>query len=194
MSPNKSHHHGDLREALIRAGLELLAEHGTEGLTLRRAAAKAGVTHAAPAHHFDGLDGLRSAISERGFEQLLEALECASAEAGSDDYQRLLDSNLAYVKFASENSALFQLMFTQVKIGTDSLKTMAGKSYALLQDNCSRMKHGYDPVAFEFAIWAMTHGYAALDMANRRPRHGAIIAPDFDELMRTLIAPPTAAE
>ena len=66
---SRPHHHGDLRRALIDAGLALLTEGGTSALTLRGCAARAGVSHAAPAHHFDGLDGLRVAIAEEGFDR-----------------------------------------------------------------------------------------------------------------------------
>ncbi len=61
--PEKPHHHGNLREALIVAGIEILKEGGLPALTLRACAARAGVSHAAPAHHFDGLPGLVTAIA-----------------------------------------------------------------------------------------------------------------------------------
>jgi AcrR family transcriptional regulator len=72
---DKPHHHGNLREALINAGLLLLKEDGLDGLTLRRAAARAGVSHAAPAHHFSGKQGLVAAIAARGFLPLTEPTE-----------------------------------------------------------------------------------------------------------------------
>ena len=61
-APRTAHHHGDLRQALVAAGIELLDEGGLAALTLRRCAARAGVSHAAPAHHFKGLRGLLTAI------------------------------------------------------------------------------------------------------------------------------------
>lgn len=194
MSAGKSHHHGDLREALIEAGLSLLAEYGPEGLTLRRTAARAGVTHAAPAHHFDGLNGLRDAIAERGFVQFLKALEETKNDDAADDYKRLLKINLAYIKFAEENPGLFHLMFTQVKIGSEALKIAAGKCYMALQECCAHLEHEHDKVAFEFAVWAITHGYAALDMANRRPMNGKVVAPDYAKLLEILVSPPKGKE
>ena len=59
----KQHHHGNLREALITAGVGLLNEGGLSALTLRKCAARAGVSHAAPAYHFKGLNGLLTAIA-----------------------------------------------------------------------------------------------------------------------------------
>ena len=65
----QAHHHGDLRNALIRAGLDILDTEGLDALTLRKAAARAGVSHAAPAHHFQGKEGLLAAIAAHGYEQ-----------------------------------------------------------------------------------------------------------------------------
>ena len=76
--PPKPHHHGNLRNALIEAGIDLLKEGGLPNLTLRKCAALAGVSHAAPAHHFDGLDGLRQAIASEGFSRFRQAMLDAS--------------------------------------------------------------------------------------------------------------------
>ena len=73
----RPHHHGNLRSALIDSGLALLANEGLAGLTLRRAAAAAGVSHAAPAHHFDGLPGLLTAIAARAFQLFADQMEAA---------------------------------------------------------------------------------------------------------------------
>ena len=65
--PENKQQHGNLKEALVLAGMQILEEEGLAALTLRRCAALAGVSHAAPAHHFDGLKGLRTAIAIRGY-------------------------------------------------------------------------------------------------------------------------------
>ena len=64
--PKKPHHHGNLREALIRAGLVRLEKDGPDAMTLRKCAARAGGPHAAPAHHFNGLISIKGAITARG--------------------------------------------------------------------------------------------------------------------------------
>lgn len=192
MPPNKSHHHGRLREALIEAGMELLAESGTEGLTLRRTAARAGVTHAAPAHHFAGLEGLRNAIAERGFDQFLETLRAAGNDESADGYERLLATNLAYLKFAEDNPGLFDLMFSQIKHGSGSLKEAAGRCYATFRAACARVEHNHDKVAFEFTVWAVMHGYAALDMPNRRPLNGEVTPPKYPELLKIILSASTS--
>ena len=77
----RPHHHGNLREALIIAGLELMEEGGPDALTLRKCAKRAGVSHAAPAHHFNGLTGLKAAIVARGHRLFSDFIRKAGAEA-----------------------------------------------------------------------------------------------------------------
>ena len=78
-----------LRDALVDSACALLEEGGREALTLRRCAARAGVSHAAPAHHIDGIDGLLTAVAARGFEHFADALEGAAAAAPPDPRARL---------------------------------------------------------------------------------------------------------
>ncbi len=88
MTKEIPHHHGNLREALIDAGLQLLAEGGPSALTLRRAAARAGVSHAAPAHHFDGLTGLLTAIAVRAYQAFSGQMIQHREAAGANDFTR----------------------------------------------------------------------------------------------------------
>ena len=71
----KAYHHGDLREALIKAGRAILEKDGVEALTLRACARKAGVSHAAPQHHFASINDLLAEIAATGFEDFVKALD-----------------------------------------------------------------------------------------------------------------------
>src|SRR5262245_25989316 len=102
------YHHGDLRAALIVAATELLREHGLEAFTLRECARRAGVSHAAPAHHFGDARGLLTACAAAGFEHLADAMEHGAGSAGSDAQARLRAVGAGYIGFALENRALFQ--------------------------------------------------------------------------------------
>ncbi len=107
----KSYHHGDLRRALIEAGVQLLREKGVAGLSLREAARLAGVSHTAPYRHFKDKAALLIAIAELGFIRLAESQEEAAAAYPDDPRQQLITSGIAYVRLAVENPEITQLMF-----------------------------------------------------------------------------------
>ena len=94
----KSYHHGDLRNALIQAGLELLAEGGVQELDLRKVARRAGVSHAAPYRHFADKQALIAAINEEGFHLLAERIRSTLREVSDEPFEQLLGVALAYVR------------------------------------------------------------------------------------------------
>src|SRR5271154_1132897 len=105
-----SYHHGDLRDALVRAGRTILEEDGLAVLSLRRVARTAGVSPAAPYHHFADKQALLDAVATQGFDALTSAMETRMAKETDPD-ARLDASGVGYVVFAVENPALFRLMF-----------------------------------------------------------------------------------
>ncbi len=108
----RPHHHGDLRNALVDAGIALLTEGGAQALTLRKCAARAGVSHAAPAHHFNGLAGLKHAIALEGFHQLRALMTNCDGCTNPDALTRLKSMCLCYIEFAVAHPALFDEMFS----------------------------------------------------------------------------------
>lgn len=166
----KPHHHGDLKNALVRAGLDLLEEGGLDGLTLRRAAARAGVSHAAPAHHFDGKDGLLRAIAARGFVIFAEMMEFERERAGTKPRDRLIGICRGYLKFAETKPALFKLIFTtKGRSDEDEELAAAGaRAYGVLAEACAPFQVAKDgPGVNEAMIWALVHGYATLRELDR---------------------------
>jgi AcrR family transcriptional regulator len=107
----ETYHHGDLRRALLAAALRLAQKKGVDALSLREVARAAGVSHAAPYAHFADKAALIGALKANGFTLLGQALVEALAGAPSDPRARLLALAGAYVRFASEHAAFFQLMF-----------------------------------------------------------------------------------
>jgi AcrR family transcriptional regulator len=105
----KTYHHGNLRESLLLAAEATLAQRGVHGTKLRDVAKAAGVSHAAPYHHFASLNELLAAVAERGFIALGDAMEHASSAA--DPQERLLQIGQAYVHCAQAQPARFRLMF-----------------------------------------------------------------------------------
>ena len=107
------YHHGDLRAALLDAGDELLREAGLQGFTLRGCARRAGVSHAAPKHHFGDVKGLLTALAERGFQRLADGLVKELDAANGDLALEMVGTARAYTAFAERYPEHFRIMFRQ---------------------------------------------------------------------------------
>lgn len=108
-----SYHHGNLREALIVAAIELIHDNRSTAFTLRQLARRLGVSHAAAYHHFTDKSALLAAVAEAGFERLHDAMLEGLEREGEEPLARLVDICLAYVRFASQNRALYRVMFSE---------------------------------------------------------------------------------
>ncbi len=190
-APARPYHHGNLRATLLATAEALLAEHGAQGLTLREVARVAGVSHAAPYHHFAALDDLLAAVAQRGF----EALEAAMAEAVSvtDSRERLLRVNEAYVRCAMSHPQRFRLMFgplLSAKEQHPGLQQAAAASFQhVLQASLAHdREHG---AHLAVAGWSLAHGLShllidgALDGIPIEQREPAVLARTLaDKLLR----------
>ncbi|MGE0454548.1 MAG: TetR/AcrR family transcriptional regulator [Vicinamibacteria bacterium] len=166
----RPYHHGDLRRALIDVALQLVAEKGVEGLTLREAARRAGVSQAAPYRHFPDKTALLLEVAEEGFramhQQILEAL----AQAPADTAARLSAIGVGYVRFAVAHPAHFRIMFgnelarsqaspTAEQTAMAVFRELAGE---ILKGQMSGVIRGDDPLGLAVAAWSMAHGLAAI--------------------------------
>ena len=107
---DRPYHHGNLRPALLAQAEQTLREHGLEALSLRELARQTGVSHAAPRRHFPNRQALLDALAESGWRRL--GAEVRAAGRGSGEYEaRLRAANRAYVRFATRDAALLELMF-----------------------------------------------------------------------------------
>ncbi|MAM60891.1 TetR-like C-terminal domain-containing protein [Maritimibacter sp. UBA3975] len=179
MAEGKPHHHGNLRAALVEAGVALVHRDGPDALSIRKVAAAAGVSHAAPAHHFPSLLHLRTAIVAEGYRRFTASMETAIAEAPNTPRDAALGACLGYLRFARANSGLFDMMFGTTDCIHDDpdLRETADASYAVLA-RISAPFAGADPVDTELAIWSMIHGFASLAISG----NGMHDAPDLEEL------------
>src|ERR1051326_1003237 len=112
--PRKTYHHGDLKNALIKTGIEILAKEGIEGLSLRKVAQRAGVSHNAPYSHFPDKQSLIAAISTEGFYQLYTELDATILAYPKNPKNQLQQGALAYVQFALNITDTFKIMFSGV--------------------------------------------------------------------------------
>jgi AcrR family transcriptional regulator len=160
-----SYHHGDLRDALIRAARRILEKHGLTDLSLRQVARAVGVSPAAPYHHFGDKQALLNAVATQGFAALTSEMLARMAKE-TDPAARLDASGIGYVVFAVENPALFRLMF-----GSDSEEMAADapliearkKAYGVLQAAArDTSPEGIANPLVCLRLWALVHGIAKL--------------------------------
>lgn len=192
-SNEKTYHHGNLKQALVTAGMELLEQEGLEKLSLRGIAARVGVSHTAPKNHFGSLRGLLTAIGAEGFRRHAAFMRVGltGAETRKDRLNAAMDG---YVRFAQTHPALFELMFssTTCDYTDEALNTAAEASYQVLAE----ISQGLDwdkagtpnaQARTEAMLWSLVHGYARLMLDGQlgmaiAPGDILEILPDFEYL------------
>lgn len=169
MAKQSNYHHGDLRKALVDTSLLMLEELGLEGLSLRKIAARVGVSHAAPEHHFPTLRHLLNALAVEGFTALRARMldETAPAATAADRLRGILRG---YVGFAAARPHLFRLMFNRNRLDwEDEVLGEAGQGARTVLAEISKPladRLGLDDPAerlsLEHLVWSQAHGYAHL--------------------------------
>ena len=170
------YHHGALRDALLEAAERVLEREGLPGLTLRAVAREAGVSHAAPTHHFGDLAGLVSELAAIGFRQFNAAMVAAGAAHGSPIETGLARAR-AYVGYAQAHPGMYGLMFRteRLDMSRPSLKQAAGDSFAALagavgagrQEQISDQALSLDQAGAIAHAWCLVHGFAMLLIDGR---------------------------
>lgn len=172
--PKASYHHGDLRNALLAAAEVELSEKGVEGFSLRGVAKRAGVSHAAPAHHFHDTSGMLTELAAIASERLKQCMVRRQAETDGSPRARFIASGVGYVEFAVGNPALFKLMFGSEKpdMSNVDLKLKASSAFMLLVNDVAALT-GKNPMADDEGMlqvasaWSIVHGLSNLVIANR---------------------------
>jgi AcrR family transcriptional regulator len=190
-----AYHHGDLRQQLLAAAEEIILERGVEGFTLREAARRAGVSPAAPAHHFGDARGLLTEVALLGFRDFGKALELADKAGGADPARRLQEQAQAYVRFALENPARFQLMFRHDKhdVTNEEFVKVAAHSYGVLEGAVRAATQtppdrdlAPESYGFLLAMWSIVHGFSHLalggELLKRLPEPA-----DQEEILSSLL-------
>lgn len=165
----RGYHHGDLRRGLVEAGLAILEEEGLAALSLRGAAARAGVSHAAPRNHFRGLSGLVSAIVAEGFRRHAAAMRAEMAAAPDDPESQAVAAGEGYCAFAVAHPALFKLMFASERSdpADEDLHAAKAASYEVLAEVARGLDLGrpagpHGDTEAELHLWSLAHGFASL--------------------------------
>lgn len=175
MRKRKQYHHGNLREVLLRAAIQLIAEVGPGGFTLREIARRAGVSHNAPYRHFRDKDELMAAVATEGFGELTQAMLNA-VEGQSNARERLRSSGLAYIEFALRRPEHFAVMFDapvssskEPKFAEASERAFGTLVGFVQACQAERELPPGDPLPFALLAWTMVHGIAKLATARRLP-------------------------
>jgi AcrR family transcriptional regulator len=176
----RGYHHGNLKEALVRAALELIAEKGPAGFTFADAARWAGVSPAAPYRHYRDRDALLADVARRGFEAFADAL----ARAWDDGKPEVLSAfdrlGRAYLQFAKSEAAFYSAMFEAgiAPDGDPDLRAAGERAFAVLRGAAEKLvalapaKERPPALMVALHIWSMAHGIASLfgrGDAARRP-------------------------
>jgi len=174
----RNYHHGDLKNALIAAGLDILSKEGVGALSLRSVAQKVGVSHAAPYAHFVDKQALIAAISTEGYERLYSAIRAAVDRHARDPAGQLVEGAWAYVSFALDDPDHFKVTMSGVvekEQDYPAFVEVSKKSFALVvsiveacQSNGVLPKGSPDLVAV--GVWSLMHGLVSLLLENQIPR------------------------
>lgn len=166
------YHHGNLRAALIEAGLKLIEEKGVRALTLREIGTRVGVSRMAAYRHFADKADLLGAICDVGFAQFADALEEAWRGAAADFRSRMLAMALAYVRFAAEHRAHYEVMFGPAPDSGERVPPAGGhgeRAFGILEQTiragqeAGAVRDG-DPVMLARMVWAQVHGISMLGL------------------------------
>jgi AcrR family transcriptional regulator len=186
--PERPYHHGNLRSALLDAAERTVRERGVGELSLRELARDVGVSHGAPRRHFPDRQALLDALAQNGFGRLRTELRTAVDDAGDEFEARLHATAAAYIRFATADPALLELMFAvKHREGAEALQEAAENTFAVMMEvvvqgqSESRLDPG-DPERVGLVLFATIQGIAAL-------LTGGMVAPEqLDELLSDSIA------
>lgn len=185
-SGRRGYHHGNLREALIRAALDLIAQKGPAGFTFADAARAAGVSSAAPYRHYRDREALLVDVARRGFELFAERLDRAWSDGLPDPFAAFENIGRAYLAFARDEAPYYSAMF-EAGVPTDAdpaLREASERAFGVLRRAAETLSGGAPaakrPPALMVAlhVWAMAHGIASLFARGDAGRRSLPMAPE----------------
>jgi len=175
VSRKNSYHHGDLKNALIQAGIEILSKEGVNGLSLRKVARKAGVSHAAPYAHFTDKQALVAAISTAGYEKLYDKVYDAVQHHQGDPLRQFVEAAWAYVEFALTDPDHFKITLSGVvekEKDYPAFVDISHKSFGLIVElveagqRAGILNEG-PPDLVAVSVWGLVHGFVSLILEDQ---------------------------
>jgi AcrR family transcriptional regulator len=178
VSTSKSYHHGDLRAALIQAGLKALESQGLAELSLRQLAREVGVSPTAVYRHFPDKQALLDVLAQVGLEQLAQWQQAATQ--AQDSANSFAATGRAYVRWALANPALFRLAFGQRRSARDTLFGENAAARMLREHAFSQTGSDAGVQRLMIQAWAIVHGLAMLMLDGQIPADDALIDQAID--------------
>ena len=184
----RPYHHGNLRTALLAQAERTVRERGVQDLSLRQLARDVGVSHGAPRRHFPDRQALLDALAEAGFARLGAELRSAVVDAGEDFQARVRATATAYIRFATRDAALLELMFAgKHQAQSGALQEAADRAFSILlelieQGQADGVLEPGEPERVGLVLFATIQGIAALITG------GMIHAEQLDDLVADAIA------
>lgn len=170
MAKRRPFHHGNLRQALVDAAIELLDSQDVAGTTLRAVAAFAGVSHAAPANHFKDRRALLTEVATIEFSRLRASIQNALSERGLTDKERISVFSEAVVRYALKHPNRYELLWRKELVDHEDpgLLSVMDSIYDSLcaEIRSATQNTAFDVHTFAVSIWSMTHGYVALRLSG----------------------------
>ena len=171
------YHHGSLREALLEAALALIGRKGSQALSLREVARRAGVSQAAPYRHFKSREALLAAVAEEGFGKMAEEMEAATASCRGDPVKSLEELGVAYVRFAATHPSHFRVMFGSEVAGPGRYPKLEQASRASFQHllggmealQAAQVAAPAPPLEMALPAWGLVQGLSSLLVDGRLP-------------------------
>jgi AcrR family transcriptional regulator len=181
VATKKSYHHGNLREALLEAAIDIIDDEGTGNLTIRHLADRVGVSHAAPAYHFKDKSALLVAVATEGFRRLGEYFQRSLSSADlADPAERVRQLGHAYIDFALSHPSHYRVMFgpdlSGMKIDDPEFVNVASGAFGFLHETMREIypdfseadpaqspgEEGMNSLTAALSAWSTVHGIVML--------------------------------
>lgn len=183
----RRYHHGDLKRALLTAAEEILAQHGSDGLTMRDLSKRVGVSRTAAYHHFRDRADLLAALATDGINELLRLAQEVVDDTSCTPHQRLEGLMLTYVRYAADHPEKYKLMMSNdgwQKAADTALQQLARNAFRqyvgwITQFSEAGLFYTSDPLRTAQLTWATLHGMSRMLMDGIISRHS-----DLEEIVR----------
>jgi AcrR family transcriptional regulator len=174
-----NYHHGDAKNALVQAGIDIITERGVQNLSIRNAAKRIHVSHTAPYRHFKNKDELLVAIAIKGFDILDQNIDKALSNVSPSDPSALAQAGRAYIQFAVSNSNYYRIMFgDSIRNKTDHPEFFKAydrsfrKLIHIIENKGNKQNADKtDPDITAVAVWSLLHGYCSLILDNETDKN-----------------------